>query len=95
MAETKKPDKLSRAVTMALAAGMSYGKWMALQGSQPKQPKEAPAWVGTRRVCKFCGGEFVQHDKRYRIYCCEAHRQAAYDRKKYEAKRREEDELEI
>jgi hypothetical protein len=36
----KKPDKLAQEVSMAIAAGMSYGKWKAMQGCT--EPTEKP-----------------------------------------------------
>lgn len=77
----KGPDKLSREVAMALAEGMSYGKWKALHGSSPRQP-ETPR-VQIKRICEFCGKEFIQYDKRRRKYCCDEHRIAANERMRY------------
>ena len=58
MAKYKEPDRLSRESSMALAAGMSYGKWKALQSiiylhtdNIPKD--EIPN--GRTRACQTCG----------------------------------------
>ena len=55
----KKPDKLSQEVSMALAAGMSYGKWKAKQPvgsllesilSQPQSLKKRRSVRGAERL---------------------------------------------
>ncbi len=89
----KGPDKLSREAAMALAEGMSYGKWKALHSSPPRQPE--PPRVKIKRICDFCGKEFIQYDRRQRKYCCEEHRIAANERKRYYAEKGGKNELEI
>ncbi len=59
----RKPDKLSQEVAMALAAGMSYGKWKAMQ--QPVAVEEKPIPEGWRK-CEYCGKPFKKaYGKRY------------------------------
>ena len=68
----KKTDKLAQDVSKAIAAKMSYGKWMAMQ--QPvKAEKEIPeGWV----KCEYCGKPFRKHyGKRFCDLTC---RQQAY-----------------
>lgn len=68
----KKPDKLAQDVSKAIAAGMSYGKWKAMQ-EPVKVEKEIPeGW----RVCEYCGKPFKKkHGKRFCDMDC---RQKAY-----------------
>lgn len=55
MAKKKEMDKLSREVAQALACGMSYGRWKALQPIAPVVPKKIPdGW----RACECCGKPF-------------------------------------
>lgn len=75
MARKKAPDKLTRDSNAAIAAGLSYGKYMANKKSEahkeePKQKKK----VVRVAVCDFCGCEFEEYDHRNRKYCCEEHR---------------------
>lgn len=53
--ERSKMDKLSREVAMAREAGMSYGKWKAMQPVVEPAPKR----VGRTVVCAYCGKEFI------------------------------------
>lgn len=56
-------DKLSQEATAALAAGMSYGKWKAMQPTvKPKVTKIPEGWI----VCQWCGKPFKpSHAQRY------------------------------
>lgn len=58
-------DKLSSEVAQALAAGMSYGKWKAMQTPVVIEPKEEPEKV----KCRNCGAVLEQKDNRSRFYC--------------------------
>jgi hypothetical protein len=60
----KQPDKLSIESSKAIAAGMSYGKWKALQGEGPvEEPaKETDAVLR----CQYCGDPIVSYDSRGR-----------------------------
>lgn len=78
----KKPDKLAQEVNMALAAGMSYGKWKALQ--TPTVIEEPKPVVRRMKKCALCGAEFPVYDNRPRSYCGEQCRQVINDRRKYE-----------
>lgn len=62
----KKMDRLSRESCEALAAGMSYGKWKALQA-----PMEVtiPEPDGNRSICQHCGKVFYQKGGKRRKYC--------------------------
>ena len=51
-------DNLSRDAAAARAAGMTYGRWKALQDEQPKAEKGLPdGW----KECAFCGKPFKQN----------------------------------
>ena len=59
----KPPDKLSIESSKAIAAGMSYGKWKALQSEgliQQTEYAEDFAYddYGTDTVCPYCGNTF-------------------------------------
>lgn len=80
-------DKLASDAAQALAAGMSYGKWKAMQGSdtggyKPPATQRQPVMV---RVCTYCGKEFPQYDRRTRVYCCYACKRRA-ERKREKAR---------
>ena len=79
MARKKEPDKLAQEVSQALAAGMSYGKWKALQPVIPPPPKKQPVGLKTQ-VCAFCGCEFVNSDNIQRKYCGDVCRGRAYEK---------------
>ena len=67
MARRRKPDRLDIESSKAIAAGMSYGRWKALQPPDvivPPVPKQMYAMV-----CQRCGRTFYQTDKRQRKYC--------------------------
>ncbi len=74
----KEPDKLSQDVSKAIAAGMSYGKWMAMQHNPAKAEKKIPdGWL----VCQYCGKPFKPKTRRPQLYCeAGCQRQAQYER---------------
>ena len=63
----KEPDKLAQEVHQALAAGMSYGKWKAMQEPVKIEPKNLPIGIETK-TCAYCGAEFYSEDPRKK-YC--------------------------
>jgi hypothetical protein len=80
MKEKNRPDKLAQEVSQAIAAGLSYGKWKALQPVVAVEPQAIPdGW----QPCEYCGKPFKRvGGKRY----CEAYcRLEAYN-----ARRRKE-----
>lgn len=84
MARKKKMDKLSQDAADALAAGMSYGKWKAMQ-KVPVTPvitetKIPDGWL----VCKWCGKPFKPKTKRSQDYCEAYCQKAAYNEKNRE-----------
>lgn len=60
------PEKLAQDAAAALAAGMTYGKYMAMKHSEnkpvPKPPQQFTA------VCKCCGKGFIK-DRFHLKYC--------------------------
>ncbi len=60
-------DKLSLDASAALAARMSYGKYMALHYNPEKKPEPKNEAKGDR-VCKVCGAPFFA--KVYNQLCC-------------------------
>ena len=71
-------DNLAREAMLARQAGMSYGKWKALQPPQEERPKELPkGW----KKCECCGKPFkMRQGKRFCEIDCRT--------KAYEARRR-------
>jgi hypothetical protein len=67
MAKKKEMDKLSREVAQALACGMSYGKWKAMQDPVKIVPKtDMPeGW----KKCEWCGTWYKPKSKRPQKYC--------------------------
>ena len=70
------PDKLAQDAAAALAAGMTYGKWKALQPIIPIEPK-TPKESFIEHVCEHCGCKFIRHDCKRVKYCGEKCRDAA------------------
>lgn len=68
MAKKNEPDKLAQDAAAARAAGMTYGKWKALQPVVPIEPKLIPPAKETRR-CVVCGVEFVGNVSKRKKYC--------------------------
>lgn len=66
------PDRLTATAAAALAAGMSYGKYVARYGVAPVTVSEAPEPDETANliaVCPECGVRFLKpHGNRK--YCC-------------------------
>lgn len=85
MARKKKPDKLSQEVAQALACGMSYGKWKAMQDPVKIEKKDVvpDGW----RVCEWCKKPFKPTTRRYQAYCEPYCRNEAYKEKMREKKR--------
>ena len=73
-------DKLSRENAQALAAGMSYGKWKAMQPVVPIKPKP-PKECYIEHICEHCGCTFVRFDNMQVKYCGDMCRNAAFRKK--------------
>ena len=72
------PDQLDLDAKAASDAGMSYGKWKAMQNPvKIEQPN------GTKFVCAICGKEFYRTYHRAAKYCSDECRdKAGYERAK-------------
>ena len=61
----KEPDKLALDAAAALAAGMTYGKWKAMQSNLVTIEKKIPdGWI----ACQYCGKPFKPRTRTHR-YC--------------------------
>ena len=65
--DKKKVDKLAQEAEMAMAAGMSYGRWKAMQ--EPIKNEQSPELEPELVVCKCCGKQFRPKGKRRQSYC--------------------------
>ena len=74
----KEPDRLAQDVSAATAAGMSYGKWKAMQNNPVTIEKKIPeGW----QICDYCGKPYKPKTKRPQRYCeAECQRKAQYER---------------
>lgn len=61
------PDKLAQDAAAALAAGMSYGKWKAMQDPvKIYKPQDLPpGW----KLCEWCRTPFKPSTKGKQLYC--------------------------
>ena len=89
MGRKRKPDRLDIESKKATEAGMSYGRWKALQKPDVIVPPKPKKMIEMK--CEVCGKVFYQTDKRNRKYCGDECRQVAsyeqrteYARKWYE-----------
>lgn len=57
-------DRLAMNAMLAMKAGMSYGKWKALQPAVVPERKELPDGV---KICPYCGKEF--RGRKNKKYC--------------------------
>ena len=78
----KKPDKLAQDVSKAIAAGMSYGKWKAMQPLVTTEKELPEGW----KICPQCGKRFKSSQGKK--YCEEYCRKMAYSIKESEQKRK-------
>lgn len=82
----KPPDRLSIESSKAIAAGMTYGKWKALQSaglieSTDYEEELVCDTPGLVLMCKYCGEEFTCPNKKGkggRQYCTKECAQKAY-----------------
>lgn len=76
-------DRLSMNAMLAEKAGMSYGRWMALQPVIPIVKPEIPEGAVK---CEGCGMIFFTKSKKR--FCDEVCRRQSYERKKREERER-------
>lgn len=86
MAKKKEPDKLAQDAAAALAAGMSYGKWKAMQDN-PVAVKKKDETPENWKICPHCGKPFKPRPKTRQIYCELYCQQAAQSIKRSEKNR--------
>lgn len=78
-------DRLTLDSIAAQKAGMSYGKWKALQPREVVIPKEEVPI----RVCRFCGKELIDTHP-LRLYCddgCKHEVEIVKERERYRRKK--------
>ena len=81
MAKHENVYKLGNEVSQAIAAGMSYGKWKAIQPVVAPPPKNPPEGFKVQ-VCAFCGCEFINSNNRAMKYCGDVCRIGANDERR-------------
>ena len=89
MAKKKEPDKLAQDAAAALAAGMSYGRWKALQENPVPEKKEDGLPEGWK-LCKRCGKPFKA--RKTQVYCeisCQRETVIENDREKHNERMRQ------
>jgi hypothetical protein len=90
MAKKKVMDNLAKDAAAALAAGMSYGRWKAMQGEpvkvEPKKTELPDGW----KVCPWCGKAYKpKRCSNSRQIYCELECQKAAQRERDRGKRNE------
>ena len=66
--KNKEPDKLAQDVHCAIAAGMSYGQYMAMKKPTSPAARKIDKKTG---VCVWCGKTFIQAHSNKKKYCDE------------------------
>lgn len=67
MARKRKLDRLDIEAKKATDAGMSYGKWKAMQPREKPAPPKQKEKLELK--CQMCGNTFYRSDKRHTKYC--------------------------
>ena len=81
-------DNLARNAMLARQAGMSYGKWKALQPRVDPAKKEVKSeW---ERVCPVRGETFIRKDNRTQTYCNMYCKEEAWKERYRQRKRKEQ-----
>ena len=88
MARKREMDNLAKDAAAALAAGMSYGKWKAMQG-EPVQTTKPNELLEGWKVCPQCGKAYKpkKYSNNRQIYCevaCQKAAQRVRDKGKYD-----------
>ena len=87
MAKKKEPDKLAQDAAAALAAGMSYGKWKAMQNPvKIEKPKLDEKEI---ILCLNCGAQVKQCTNHSRKYC------GPYCAREYNRKKKKAQEIQV
>lgn len=83
MAMQKEPDKLAQDAAAARAAGVSYGKYKAMQTPRKSQKAKADEIPEGWKICKLCGKPYKPTSKRPQKYCgAECQQKAAMEKRK-------------
>lgn len=77
-------DKVSTYASAARAAGMSYGKYMAMMQGKQKPEPEPERYPSGKKACVVCGKIFYSTGNRI---CCS--RNCSYERSLEKARQRE------
>jgi hypothetical protein len=93
MAKKKEPDNLAKDAAAALAAGMSYGRWKAMNPNTVRAEPESDEIPDGWKLCKHCGKQFKPRKGTRQFYCepwCqkEAHRERDRKRKRKQAEKK-------
>lgn len=84
----KEPDILSIEAGKALAAGMTYGKWKALNYKPvEKEPEPLPQYIS---VCQNCRQQFEHYTSHAKKFCCDKCRNAFHYRRNYRLRKERE-----
>jgi hypothetical protein len=78
MSRKKEMDNLAKDAAAALAAGMSYGRWKAMQG-EPKKIETVEGMPKGWQRCKWCNRIFKPTKKGRQLYCEISCQRAAQD----------------
>lgn len=85
----KGPDKLALDAAAAKAAGMSYGRWKAMQDNPVVDKKEDKIPEGWK-ICQYCKTPFKPNHGNKQLYCkVTCQREAQKERDKANGKRQE------
>lgn len=71
-------DNLARNAFLARQAGMSYGKWKAMQPPVQIVKKETPTETKEMKVCPWCGEKFKPNMGNKQKYCDVSCQRTAY-----------------
>ena len=76
-------DNLARDAMAASNAGMSYGKWKALQENKPIKPsQEKDFYAEFKKKCEWCGTEFMFSRKTQRFCSMHCYHKDYYQKRK-------------
>ena len=76
-------DNLARDSIAAKTAGMSYGKWKALQENKPIKPRKEENYDAEyKKTCEWCGVEFMFSRKTQRFCSMRCYQKDYYQKRK-------------
>ena len=86
MTKKAEPDKLAQDAKAAREAGMTYGKWKAMQS--PVNVVPSSKRKGIKKICLHCGKEFYQTSAIEKKYCDENCRNYYYQNRVREERKK-------